>query len=331
MNGSPFQWSERLFPPVSSFTIVSNPPFRFDKLTTFPEGGLPPEHLHLEYRGSPIDFGDSVEQSVQAVWEGFLGENDRLFDGPMMSVYDVDRTNRRLYTQRTSFKYFLAKRGVIEGFVSESGHELPGEEAGVLLDSLRVLSSFTAVIVDGQLLLGIRSSSAEGNARLSFPGSGYLDPSEDTGPGDEVVSTREMIGREVEEELGIAGDFDDVRCMGVFEDVVAGRRFNPAIFSIITLPHSRSEVDAARETAPDAWEFEEFIYVPLEREPLEELLSGIPTVPSGLHGIDQRATLSSKACLMTLLVGAFRFGDSWYRRVYRDIEIEICDPRERGD
>lgn len=273
-----------------------------------------------------VDFSEPIERKVQAIWEGFLEENDRLFDGPMMSVYDVGSESDCLYTERTSFKYFLAKRGIVEGFPSGVDVELSEDEMEVLLDKLRVLSSFTAVIVEDQLLLGIRSSSSEDNMRLSFPGSGYLDPSEDTTSSHEVESTREVIRREVEEELGVTDAVDDIRCMGVFEDVVGGYHFNPALFSIITIPHAQSEVEMARETAPDAWEFEEVVYVPLEKELLEETLSEIPTAPKGLLGIGQQATLSSKACLMTLLVGAFRFGGPWYRRVSRDIEIEIGGP-----
>lgn len=297
---------------------------RFALLSSFRPIGFSPEAISIKYRSTSPDFPAPIEQKVNAVWSDLSADNERLFDGPMMSVYDADQRTNHLYTERTSFRYFLTKQGLLQGSISTSEYEFSDEQMSFLAGQLRVLSSFTAVIVDGHILLGVRSSSTDAH-QLSFPGSGYLDPSEDVSAAGEVVATSTLVLREIEEEIGLGADVDEIRCMGVFEHIVEDRRSNPALFSVVELPNSRSELEAASETAPDSWEFGRFIYVPLEPESIERLLSFIPTVPAERFGLDRPAELSPKACLMLLLVGARNFGNSWFERVHRDINLEVVD------
>lgn len=301
---------------------MSEGALQFARLSSFSTDCLPTESINIVYQDSALNYPKSVKRKVQAVWTDLVEGNDRLFDGPMMSVYDIKREDNCLYTEQTSFRYFQTKRGLLRDFVSATEYGFTDDDMQFLLSRLRILSSFVAVIVDGQLLLGVRGSYND-EPRVSFPGSGYLDPSEDTTSTGEVVEIRDIICREVKEELGLTSGIDEVCCMGVFENYVRGYHFNPALFSIIEVTQSQSDLEAASENATDSWEFDRFVYVPIAREPLHQLLLEKSAVPPVVFGTNRPGKLSSKACLMILLIGARYFGESWFEHVLEDINIII--------
>ncbi|MFC4542843.1 hypothetical protein ACFO5R_13015 [Halosolutus amylolyticus] len=267
-----------------------------------------------------------MTEAVDAIWTDQRERNDRLFDGPMLSVTDAVPDRNRIRTERTSFRYFLAKRALLAGDFTAAEYGLSDEQRALLLNRLRVLSSVTAVIAGEELLMGVRSASVSGPGTLSFPGSGYLDPSKDTTSDGTIVPTRELVLREIEEELGFSDGIDAIRCLGIFEDIVDGYHLNPALFSVVEVGRSRTELDTISETAADAWEFDRFLSVPLDAEFLERLLSELPNVPAHLLGTDRPCTLSPKACLMLHLASGHRFDRQWFDRVSRTVPIEITAP-----
>ncbi|WP_410765138.1 hypothetical protein [Haloferax sp. DFSO60] len=292
--------------------------------------GIDPADLELVYDpDSKYGFSPSVAATIQQVWDSVAGRNDRLFDGNLLNVVDVDENGRRLLLGPAQFRDYLVRRLILSRHGATADIEISDEVRTALRLQVRVLSSFVAVVADDGLLVGVRAGEDDTGALLSFPGSGYLDRDEDVTPSGTVRPTYELIEREVEEELGLADRIETIRCLGVFEDLVDSTHYNPALFSVVEVAATSEEVMQSIQKADDSWEFSEFFVVPIDEGTLIDLVQvGLPNdsvsaqanefIPSAVEGT------TSKTLLMLALLGRYWFGDDWFdslREQHPEIEI----------
>nr|WP_279587162.1 NUDIX domain-containing protein [Halobacterium sp. R2-5] len=198
-----------------------------------------------------------------------------------------------------------------------------------MTESVHLLSSFVAVVADGQVLLGVKPPQADRGPFLSFPGSGYLDRNHDFRDGD-AEPTRAIVGRELQEELGVMADGNRVRCLGVFEDTSPESHLNPALFSVVYVDESASSVLRTARRAPDADEFTEFVFVPLTEAALDGLVElavdGTATAAPERVPTERFDGMSHKSLLMVLLLGRREVGEEWFDRTLSEYSEIVLEP-----
>ncbi len=121
----------------------------------------------------------------------------------------------------------------------------------------------------------------------------------------------ELLLRETEEELGVEAQDVAVRCLGIFEELGDETDANPALFSVLTTELDRETVSRRWRGAPDADEFAELVWVPLDGRVVEQVLSraesngSLPVViESQLDDAVSEYSLTPKTAMMLYLVGS---------------------------
>ncbi|RDZ65195.1 hypothetical protein C5B90_02160 [Haloferax sp. Atlit-12N] len=293
--------------------------------------GVPPEALELAFDGeSAYDLSPAVERAVERAWESVAEGSDRLFDGDLLNLVKVSDDGRRLTLGPARFRDYFVNRLTRTGHDAVADAGLTPAGRAELGERVHVLSSFVAVVCDDGVLLGVRAPEDDHGALVSFPGSGYLDGEEDVTDDGSIRPVREVVAREVEEELGLVEHVECVRCLGVFEDVGDATHYNPALFSVVEVDAAADRVASSIRKADDTWEFSSFATVPMEPDALNALvelsMSGAP-VPAPLDGdLPESVTgATSKTLLMALLLGRYRFGSDWFESARnRHPGVEIC-------
>lgn len=294
-------------------------PFRYRVWEDFGPGGVPPREVDTAFRpDAGPELGDDVEAVVSARWREALELSDTLHDSPGFNLLDVD--DRTLVVGPARFRHHYVRRQLLQE--TDGGPTEPEKESvrETLQRSIHLLSSFVAVVSDDSLLLGVKPGTESSSPFVSLPGSGYLDRDEDM-DGGELVDTERLVEREVDEEIAIADRLETITCLGVFEDIDPTSHLNPSLFSVVTTSDPPSTVRRLAEKAPDADEFIELAFLPLETDDIEALIglgTGEPDTSEAKLPLDPQLAMSHKTLLMLFLIGRARFGHSWFERVFDD-------------
>lgn len=290
--------------------------------------GVPPEDLDTRLdQHSTLSFSESIEQAVNEIWASATAESDVLHDGDSLNLLSASERRKTVEVGPASFRYYFASVSHRTGQVSLENHGLSNEEIERLLDRVRILSSFTAVNTGSELVLGVKAGEQE---YLTFPGSGYLDAEEDLDAKGNLRPTRQLITRELDEELGISDRISGISVHGVFED--RDSHYNPAFISTVNVDATAKEIERRWREATDSWEFEELHFLPINQIMFRDFVTeavaadGGSVVPS-ITGDRRQVTVTGKSSITPLLVGRKHFGSDWYDALLRDLgtQLEIVD------
>lgn len=305
--------------------------FSFHRWVDFGSAGIRPSDVTLQYEATE-SYTLSAEDraAVDTAWGSLVDSADGLHDAPGFNVRGTE--NGDVTLGPTRFKHHYVRRLSISGDDRVDSMSLSADGLETLKQSVHLLSSFVAVVGDGQLVLGIKPPRPHRGPMLSFPGSGYLDRGEDMHDG-EMAPVTEIVGREMREELNVTPSESDIRCLGVFEDTQPDSHLNPALFSIVELDLSPDEIRSRAQEAPDIDEFERLVSIPLTREAIEGVvgsvadLTGVPDDrPLPFDSVDR---ISHKSLLMLLLVGRRYLGSDWFADILStsaDISVRADEP-----
>ena len=277
--------------------------------------GTPASEITLDYQTErDYIFSGRTNEAVTETWTALKAMDEGLFDAPSFNLCGV--TDARLDLGPTRFRDHRVRRALLAGDdrVPQTYSRSVTKE---LRENVHLLSSFVAVIADGQLCLGIKLGGPEDAPFLSLPGSGYLDREADM-EDDTVANAEQIIGRELREELSLAiNDVSSVRCLGVFEDTHPNSHLNPALFSVIETELSPDVVRECARTAPDRDEFTDLAFPSVAGDMLSALVArSIPGksqghLPASLP-FNNVGQLSHKTLLMLLLLGRYTEGVAWF-------------------
>jgi ADP-ribose pyrophosphatase YjhB (NUDIX family) len=282
-----------------------------------------PETVQFVYHPdhSP-SLSDRCEAIVEERWDTAVDQNSDLFNAPGFTLLEV--TDNRIHLGPTQFKYQFVRRLLLSG----DRTDLPNDLVDELQNAVQYVSSFVAVIAQEELVVGIKEADLNGETFLSLPGSGYLDRNDDL-EDTEMMPTADIVEREIREEINIT-DPDEIRCIGVFEDLSLESHLNPALFSIVSTEMSPTVVQQTATTAEDADEFSEFVTVQLSEQAVSGLIQFGVDDSTAMTDVDCLPDLnvtqcSHKTLLMVLLVGRHLFGSDWFahqRDQYPSITFE---------
>lgn len=292
--------------------------------------GVSPDQLELTYDPSRrYELSERLDSTLTEIWEEMVARNPKLHDPPCLNLVYMEENKRRAVLGPTRFRDYSVVRlcNSNDNFLDED--RLSDDDLKWLQEEVSIVSSFCACIADDSLILGFRSHSGDLlDGRASFPGSGYLDLNEDSYGGQEMKPTRDIITREIGEELNVQNKLDSISCLGIFDEFENGASINPAIFSVVELDCSPNHVREQMEDAEDRWEFASLFWVNLQDSVAYErfvsnALDGslVHVQPEEKRGVSTQFT--DKARLMLPLVGRYRYGDDWFSSLLHNFYNKI--------
>lgn len=287
---------------------------RYVRWADFGAEGIPVSRLSLRYDPTAgYELPSDLERAIEAVWRAEQRARDPLYDAQRLNLIAAD-DGGTLRVGPGRFRDHFVRNLWRSGAVSFDGFDVSQASVEVLNSRVHVLSSYVAVATADGVILGERATPDGTAGRLSFPGSGYLGTDDTDGRG--LASPREIVLREVDEELAIAADVDAIRTVGVFEDEHPSGHYNPALFSIVRTDLGPEQVYTRAETATDSWEFDDYRLLDPTREHLEATLDdAISEDGADATGGDdgEPSRFTGKGVLMLALLGRFSHGEEWYR------------------
>lgn len=272
---------------------------------------VPHEQVKQTFRrsGFPKNLADLLARKFGWMCERLRERGETLFNGPVVRLTNIQpgREGVKMEMERTSYFTWLLTNFSLGGQLLGApcpklqkalrAHcsEEPIHPKGLLANSLAVhLGLLTRdnyqVVVQrsgGHLVQGGTWSSAV---------SGALDPygtSVEGGPGDllvdqegdrAVVSPVMGAGREAWEEMGVVPDIDDMKLLGVIR---SSQHRQPIALFAARLPLTLSEIQERAREAPDGWENDRCLGLPLTRQGRSYLQRGWPE--QGMPGIERRS------------------------------------------
>lgn len=287
----------------------------FRRWVDFGPDGIDPEMLEIEYDpDAEHSFPPRVERVVDEIWKEAIAESDVLHDGNSLNTLSVSTAENKIRLGPASFRHYYTRLLYLRGELSLNEYKIPPGDMEMLVNDVRILSSFTVVSTGSELVLGLRRGESN---HLTFPGSGYLDSQLDVTEEGELKCPRDLVLRELDEELNLNDYVANVAVFGVFEDTHRASHHNPSIISLVRVDAAPDDIKGAWENATDAWEFQELYFLPLELESMNRFLR--QAVYSQQNPIDlpkisppEEATVHGKSLLAPLLVGRAEFGMDWY-------------------
>lgn len=286
--------------------------------------GLPPESVEFEYfPRREITFSDANRYQLRDLWERNIKSHSNLIDNPSLNLLEV--SDNMIRVGPTSFREHHIRKQLLSGMYEH----VPDDLRIKLEESIHLLSSMTAIVNSGQLLLGTKQQKGTDPPFLSLPGSGYLDRKTDV-ESESVRSTREVIAREIHEETCI-DEFDSIRCIGVYEDLHPDSHLNPALFSVVYTSYDTGELYSLRSEAKDADEFVDIATVPVNEKTLSALVKVNLEYADAAKDISELPfnrinKLSHKTLLLLLLLGRYEFGTDWFKyHLKRSDSINFCE------
>lgn len=282
----------------------------FCSWTNFSEKGIAPEDISLSFPSFPEC---PVPSEAHSTFDVVLEE---ISDGWFKAVNLESGHDRQLDVTPISFEFYLARQKLLKSEEDRTDYEISADTVETLRRNIRILSSFVGITTEDHLLLGLRPKGWRGpHPSISAPGGGYLEFNQDFSSHPDYLPTTAIL-REITEEVGITQEqVTNIRSFGVYEETAANSDQNPAIFSQVSLKASRKEVESAWRQANDSDEFDKLLWLPLEPEILDTVLSAATNaspVPEILAGQVNLQTLqwqfTPKTILLFYLIGRARFG-----------------------
>lgn len=290
----------------------------------FGQKGVTPDCLNLVFDDSAgYTVPDTVENSISTIWERLNKSSPQLHDGDLLHLSGTVDDGREIHLSPGNFREFYSIRAIFHNQPLVEEFEVSPEIRDFAQRHIKPLSSVTAVLARDELVVGIKNT--DKGSQVTLPGSGYLDGEVDMTDEQHLHPVRDIILREVEEELAIRPASESVRCLGVYSECVEGVCLNPAIFSIVKVSRTPEEVIESFRTAEDSWEFDSVFTVPLTSEALHRMAAGsfnrVPEFPEEL--LTGSLSNSAKTPLLLGTVGRWKFGESWFANFIDEREIDI--------
>lgn len=287
--------------------------------------GVSPNDITFEYdKTRGYNIIDILDENVSQIWERATEQNERLFDGDLFNLVSIDKGTKTITLGPASFRDYYVKVAVLNGETELNTSITSSKKRAFLREQIHVLSSVTALIAEDKLILGKKvSKKPKSPLLLSLPGSGYLDRDEDISQ-IKKDNVSEVITREIKEETQIIDQIQNIRCFGVYEDTYQGSHRNPALCSLVETSADRELLERRKQTAPDGWEFDDYIFLPIDKTAFRELITAGLYSGNNTDVVEDDAfAISGKTLLSLFLVGRYYFGIDWYKEIIDNHKDEI--------